>query len=36
MKYRFGSNELFIGQGIIKAMTYLEERYGIHQIPCLR
>lgn len=29
MKYKFGSNELFIGQGLIKIMEYLELRYGI-------
>ena len=29
MKYKFGSNELFIGQGFIKIMEYLELRYGI-------
>lgn len=29
MKYRFGSNELMIGMGIIKALEYLESRYGI-------
>lgn len=27
MKYKFGSNELYIGQGIIKALRFLEERY---------
>lgn len=30
MKYKFGSNELFIGMGIIKALQYLEERYGLN------
>jgi len=29
MKYKFGSNELFIGLGLVKALDYLEERYGI-------
>lgn len=29
MKYRFGSNELFIGRGIVNLLNYLEERYGI-------
>ena len=29
MKYKFGSNELFIGQGIINTLKFLEERYGI-------
>ncbi len=29
IKYKFGSNELFIGKGIIKALEYIEERYGI-------
>ena len=29
MKYRFGSNELFVGRGIIEMLNYLEERYGI-------
>ncbi len=29
MKYKFGSNELFIGQGIINTLRFLEERYGI-------
>lgn len=30
MKYKFGSNELFIGIGIIKTLQYLEERYGLN------
>lgn len=30
MKYRFGSNELFIGKGIIKALEYIEKRYNIN------
>lgn len=29
MKYKFGSNELFIGLGLIYALEYLEKRYGI-------
>ena len=29
MKYRFGSNELYIGKGIINVLSFLEERYGI-------
>ena len=29
MKYKFGSNELFIGQGIIKLLKNLEKRYNI-------
>ena len=29
MRYRFGSNQLMIGLGILKAMEYLEERYGL-------
>lgn len=29
MRYRFGSNELFIGRGIINVLRYLEWRYGI-------
>ena len=27
MKYKFGSNELFIGLGLIKVLEYLENRY---------
>ncbi len=30
MKYRFGSNEMFIGKGIIRLLEFLEERYGIY------
>lgn len=30
MKYRFGSNELRIGQGIIEILEYLEDRYKIN------
>ena len=29
MKYKFGSNELYIGQGIISVLKYLEKRYEI-------
>lgn len=29
MKYKFGSNHLFIGCGLIDVMEFLEERYGI-------
>lgn len=29
MKYKFGANELFIGQGLIKVLEYLEDRYGL-------
>ena len=29
MKYKFGSNHLFIGIGLIKVLEELEERYGI-------
>lgn len=29
MKYKFGSNELFVGKGIINVLTYLENRYDI-------
>ncbi len=34
MKYRFGSNELYIGKGLIKVLEFLEERYGVdfHQL----
>lgn len=30
MKYRFGSNELFIGKGIINILTFLEQRYDLN------
>ena len=30
IKYKFGSNELFIGQGIIKVLEYLQNRYSIN------
>ena len=29
MKYKFGSNELYIGKGIIGILEYLEKRYGL-------
>ena len=29
MKYKFGSNELFVGRGIINILEYLENRYKI-------
>ena len=29
MKYKFGSNELYIGKGIIGVLEYLEKRYGL-------
>ena len=29
MKYKFGSNELFIGKGIIKMLEYMEDRYNL-------
>ena len=29
MKYRFGSNELFIGRGLIEVLKVLESRYGL-------
>ena len=29
MKYRFGSNEMYIGKGIIRLLEFLEKRYGI-------
>ena len=30
IKYKFGSNELFIGLGIIKTLEYLEKRYNLN------
>lgn len=30
MKYKFGSNELYIGKGIIDILEYLEKRYGLN------
>lgn len=29
MRYAFGANHLYIGDGIVEALEYLEERYGI-------
>ncbi|MCM1496447.1 MAG: hypothetical protein NC089_11695 [Bacteroides sp.] len=29
IKYKFGSNHLFIGKGLVKVLTYLEKRYKI-------
>lgn len=29
MKYKFGSNELFIGRGIINILEYLEDKYNL-------
>lgn len=29
MKYKFGANELYIGNGLIKALEFLENRYGL-------
>ena len=29
MKYKFGSNELFIGLGLIHVIEFLEERYDL-------
>ena len=29
MKYKFGSNHLFIGNGLVNALNMLENRYGI-------
>lgn len=29
MKYKFGSNELFIGLGIIETLEFLEKSYGL-------
>lgn len=29
LKYKFGSNHLFIGLGLINVLNYLEERYDI-------
>lgn len=30
MKYAFGSNHLYIGNGIVKVLEFLENRYGIN------
>lgn len=29
MHYAFGSNHLYIGNGLIKALEFLEDRYGL-------
>lgn len=29
LKYKFGSNHLYIGKGIIDVLEFLEERYGL-------
>ena len=29
IKYKFGSNHLYIGLGLIKVLEYLEERYSL-------
>ena len=29
MKYKFGSNHLYIGEGLINALEFLEDRYGL-------
>ena len=29
MKYKFGSNHLFVGNGIVKILSELEQRYGL-------
>ena len=29
MKYKFGCNQLYIGQGIINILNYLEQRYDL-------
>lgn len=29
LKYKFGSNELYVGQGILNILNYLEERYDL-------
>ena len=29
MKYRFGSNEMYIGKGIIRLLEIIKKRYGI-------
>ena len=30
MKYKFGSNQLFIGKGIANVLNYLEKRYNLN------
>ena len=29
LRYKFGSNHLYIGDGLVKVLEYLEKRYGI-------
>ena len=29
MKYKFGTNQLYIGRGILNVLNYLEDRYSI-------
>ena len=29
LKYKFGSNELYVGQGILSILDYLEKRYAL-------
>ena len=29
MKYKFGSNHLYIGEAIVNALEYLERQYGL-------
>lgn len=29
MKYKFGSNELFVGRELIEILEFLEKRYGL-------
>lgn len=29
MRYKFGSNELYIGRGILNLLTFLEDRYNL-------
>lgn len=29
MRYRFGANELYIGEGIVNVLEYLEKRYNL-------
>ena len=30
IKYKFGSNHLFIGKGLMNVLDYLEKRYNIN------
>ena len=36
IKYKFGSNELYIGRGLFKVLEYLEKRYSIDFIKMER